>query len=132
MTALLEGVGLDPYLGFLHQLDPGRPSLALDVMETFRHPVADRFVLNLLNRGMVGAQDFRGGEGPGVFLAPGPMKQFFAEWERWMLAKPKAGGAAWRDVLRRETEKLAAWLRGGAEYQPYRFDEKEVAAACST
>ena len=42
LTALLEGFGLDPYLGFLHQPDYGRPSLALDLVETLRHPVADR------------------------------------------------------------------------------------------
>ena len=48
-TALLEGAGLDPYLGFLHQVDYGRPSLALDLIEPFRHPVADRLVLKLVN-----------------------------------------------------------------------------------
>src|SRR5207247_1013107 len=71
LTALLEGAGLDPYLGFLHQVDYGRPSLALDVMEAFRHPVADRLVLTLVNREMLDAGDFHsGGERPGVFLSP--------------------------------------------------------------
>jgi CRISPR-associated protein Cas1 len=74
LTALLEGAGLDPYLGFLHQVDYGRPSLALDLMEPFRHPVADRLVLTLVNRGMITAEDFRSaGERPGVFLTPGTM-----------------------------------------------------------
>ena len=44
LCALLEGAGLDPYLGFLHQVDYGRPSLALDILEPFRHPLADRLV----------------------------------------------------------------------------------------
>src|SRR5205814_6131625 len=80
LTALLEGVGLDPYLGFLHQVDYGRPSLALDVMEPFRHPVADRLVLTLLNRRVLDASDFRsGGEHSGVFLAPAALKRFIAE-----------------------------------------------------
>jgi CRISPR-associated protein Cas1 len=85
-VALLEGAGLDPYLGFLHQVDYGRPSLALDLMDPFRHPVGDRFVLTLVNRGTITAEDFRpAGDRPGVFLAPGPMKKYFAEYERWML-----------------------------------------------
>lgn len=88
-TALLEGAGLDPYLGFLHQVDYGRPSLALDMMEPFRHPIADRFVLSLVNKGMVNAEHFRpAGDRPGVFLSPGAMKKYFGEYERWMLDRP--------------------------------------------
>lgn len=54
----LQGVGLDPYVGFLHQDRPGRPSLALDLLEEFRAPWADRFVLTLINRRQVSARDF--------------------------------------------------------------------------
>jgi len=57
-TGLLEGAGLDPYLGFLHQPDRGRPSLALDLMEPFRHPLADRLVLTLVNHAMIQERDF--------------------------------------------------------------------------
>ena len=46
----LEGVGLDPQLGFLHAVRPGRPGLALDLMEEFRSVVADRLALTLINR----------------------------------------------------------------------------------
>ena len=49
MTAALETVGLDPYVGFLHTLRPGRTSLALDMMEEFRAYLGDRFVLSLIN-----------------------------------------------------------------------------------
>ena len=45
-----EGVGLDPAVGFLHRDRPGRPSLALDLMEELRPILADRLVLSLLNR----------------------------------------------------------------------------------
>ena len=44
-SSALQGVGLDPYVGFLHQDRPGRVSLALDLLEEFRAPWADRFVL---------------------------------------------------------------------------------------
>lgn len=139
LTALIEGVGLDPYLGFLHQVDYGRPSLALDLVEAFRHPVADRLVLTLINRGMLGADDFRsGGERPGVFLAPAAMKRFFGEYERWMLERPRGEGEregpparSFRDHLRSEVEALAASLRGGGPFEPWRFDA-EGERACST
>ncbi len=49
-TAALESVGLDPYIGFLHTDRPGRRSLALDLVEEFRAPLCDRFVLTLINR----------------------------------------------------------------------------------
>ena len=111
LAALLEAQGLDPYLGFLHQVDYGRPSLALDLVEPFRHPVADRLVLTLLNRQVLDADDFvSGGERPGVFLKPAALKRFFGEYERWMLDRPVVDGAAapgFRDRLRRDVEALA-------------------------
>lgn len=57
-VSALMGVGLDPYVGFLHQDRPGRPSLALDLLEEFRAPWADRFVLTLLNRKQLQQKDF--------------------------------------------------------------------------
>jgi CRISPR-associated protein Cas1 len=53
VQAALEVVGLDPYVGFLHTDRPGRPSLALDLMEEFRSVIADRLVLTLINRKQV-------------------------------------------------------------------------------
>jgi CRISPR-associated protein Cas1 len=57
-TSALAGVGLDPYVGFLHQDRPGRRSLALDLMEELRAPMAERFVLTLINRGQIKLTDF--------------------------------------------------------------------------
>lgn len=57
-ASALAGVGLDPYVGFLHQDRPGRKSLALDLMEELRAPLADRFVLTLINRGQIKLDDF--------------------------------------------------------------------------
>ncbi len=53
-----EAVGLDPQVGFLHADRPGRPSLALDLMEELRAPLADRAVLTVINRRQVSAADF--------------------------------------------------------------------------
>jgi len=64
----LEAVGLDPQLGFLHAVRPGRAALALDLMEEFRAVMADRLVLTLINRGQIGANDFVEREGGAVLL----------------------------------------------------------------
>ncbi len=63
----LEAVGLDPQVGFLHALRPGRAALALDLMEEFR-PWADRLALTLINRGQVKVSDFDVRTGGGVAL----------------------------------------------------------------
>lgn len=69
----LEAAGLDPQVGFLHALRPGRAALALDLMEEFR-PWADRLALTLINRGQLSADDFAMREGGGVSLEPDARK----------------------------------------------------------
>ena len=64
----LESVGLDPQLGFLHALRPGRPALALDLVEEFRAVLADRLALTLVNRGQVRPEEFRVAEGGAVLM----------------------------------------------------------------
>ena len=66
MRFCVNGCWLDPYVGFLHQDRPGRASLALDLLEEFRSPWADRFVLTLFNRKQL-QNDF-------VFEASGTVK----------------------------------------------------------
>jgi CRISPR-associated protein Cas1 len=65
----LEAVGLDPQVGFLHALRPGRAALALDLMEEFRS-FADRLAVTLINRGQITGADFRAGEARAVNLLP--------------------------------------------------------------
>ena len=65
----LEAAGLDPQVGFLHVLRPGRAALALDLMEEFRS-FADRLALTLVNRAQVTEKDFAVREGGGVTLLP--------------------------------------------------------------
>jgi len=62
-----EATGLDPQVGFLHALRPGRAALALDLMEEFR-PLADRLALTLINRGQLTVSDFVEREGGAVLL----------------------------------------------------------------
>lgn len=58
VSAALQGVGLDPQVGFLHKERPGRDSLAQDLLEEFRAYLVDRLVLTLINRQQVKATDF--------------------------------------------------------------------------
>lgn len=67
-TAALEGVGLDPQVGFLHALRPGRNSLALDLLEEFRAWWGDRLVLALINRKQLGSKHFEERPGGAVLL----------------------------------------------------------------
>jgi CRISPR-associated protein Cas1 len=62
-----EAAGLDPQVGFLHVLRPGRAALALDLMEEFR-PMVDRLALTLINRGQLSHADFVEREGGAVLL----------------------------------------------------------------
>lgn len=64
----LESVGLDPQLGFLHAVRPGRAALALDLMEEFRAILADRLVLTLINRCQISGKDFEERPGGAVHM----------------------------------------------------------------
>lgn len=64
----LESVGLDPQVGYLHALRPGRPALALDLMEEFRPSVADRLALALVNRRQLTPAHFEPRPGGAVYL----------------------------------------------------------------
>jgi CRISPR-associated protein Cas1 len=63
----VEAAGLDPQIGFLHAVRPGRAALALDLMEEFR-PIADRLAITLVNRGQLGPDDFVVRDGGAVLL----------------------------------------------------------------
>ena len=67
-TAALEGVGLDPQVGYLHSLRPGRPALALDLMEEMRPILADRLALTLVNRRQLAAEHFEQMPGGAVLM----------------------------------------------------------------
>ena len=82
IASALETVGLDPYIGFLHQLRPGRRSLSLDLLEELRAPVADRFVLSLINLGIVTQKDFYVKENGAVIFDEDGRKKFLSEWQK--------------------------------------------------
>lgn len=77
----LEAVGLDPQIGFLHALRPGRAALALDLMEEFRPLLADRLALTLINRAQIQADDFDMQPGGAVLLAPEARKAILIAYQ---------------------------------------------------
>ena len=79
--AAAETVGLDPQVGFLHVLRPGRPALALDLAEEFRSLLADRLALTLINRGQLRTSDFRRTEGGGVLLDGDARRTVAIAWQ---------------------------------------------------
>ena len=78
----LESVGLDPQIGFLHEVRAGRPSLALDLMEEFRACLADRVALSLVNLRQLGARDFTVSESGAVSISADARKSVLIAWQK--------------------------------------------------
>lgn len=78
----LEGVGLDPQVGFLHELRPGRASLALDLMEEFRAFMADRVAVSLVNLKQLNIKDFKITESGAVEMKEDARKEVLKAWQK--------------------------------------------------
>ena len=81
VQSALETVGLDPQVGFLHRDRPGRPSLALDLMEELRPVLADRLALTLVNRKQVSPRGFLQTESGGVLMDDTTRKAVITAWQ---------------------------------------------------
>lgn len=81
-AAALEGVGLDPYVGFLHRPRPGRASLALDLMEELRAVYADRFVVTCINQKVLTDKHFQKQESGAVLLSEDGRRIFLKAWQQ--------------------------------------------------
>ncbi|NNM55540.1 MAG: type I-C CRISPR-associated endonuclease Cas1 [Spirochaetales bacterium] len=81
MRSALETVGLDPAVGFLHRDRPGRPSLALDLIEEFRNSFADRLVLSIINRRQVSRKGFTFAENGAVSMDTETRKTLLVEYQ---------------------------------------------------
>ena len=81
VASALETVGLDPQVGFLHADRPGRPSLALDMMEELRPVLADRLTLSLINRKQVKGSDFVKKESGGILMTDDARKAVLTAWQ---------------------------------------------------
>ncbi|MCG8562608.1 MAG: type I-C CRISPR-associated endonuclease Cas1c [Hyphomicrobiales bacterium] len=124
IRAALETVGLDPAVGFLHRDRPGRPSLALDLMEEFRPIVADRLVLSLINRKQAKAKAFRHMENGAVLMSDDLRKDVlvaYQERKRDQLMHPFLEERATVGLLwHLQAQLLARHLRGDLDgYPPF-------------
>lgn len=81
VRSALETVGLDPSAGFLHRDRPGRPGLALDLMEEFRSVIADRLVLSLINRRQVNIRGFTKAANGAVMMTDETRKTILVEYQ---------------------------------------------------
>ncbi len=80
-VAAVESVGLDSQVGYLHTLRPGRPALALDLMEEIRAPLADRLALTLINRKQLNGSHFEEIPGGGIYLTEKGRRKLLAAYE---------------------------------------------------
>ncbi len=119
----VQAAGLDPCLGFLHDISYGRPSLSLDLLESLRAPVCDMLTLRLLNHNILKAADFEyQAEDGGTYLTRDARKSFFVEYERTMTRRfsPAKNEAHtdFRGVLREQVNALLRLLenRGDGEF----------------
>ena len=81
VASALETVGLDPYVGFLHQDRPGRPSLALDLMEELRPVFADRLAVSMVNRKQIAGKGFTEKESGGILMDDETRKKVLTLWQ---------------------------------------------------
>jgi CRISPR-associated protein Cas1 len=82
VASALEGVGLDPAVGYLHRDRPGRPSLALDMVEELRPVLADRLALSLINRRQIVAQGFQKTETGAVVMDDATRKEVLVAYQK--------------------------------------------------
>ncbi len=127
MCSALDAESFETYLGFLHGIRYGRKSLALDMIEEFRQPMIDRFVLLLFNKHMVGKYDFEfPGEGDVVLNEDG-FRKFCTEYEKWLNGRNSASGEkSFRVRIREQVAKLKRVICKGERYTPYCWEKYDV------
>jgi len=81
VAAALETVGLDPYVGFYHEIRVGRASLAVDMMEELRAYLVDRFVISMINLKQISRKDFFEKEGGAVLMTDEGRKKILTNWQ---------------------------------------------------
>lgn len=123
-AAALESVGLDSYVGFMHSDRPGRASLALDLMEELRGPIADRHVLSLVNTRAIQAKHFNIQSGGAVLLNDEGRKIFLNAWQerkKEMIQHPYLQERIERGLVPYvQSLLLARYLRGDLDgYPPF-------------
>ncbi|HID95430.1 MAG TPA: CRISPR-associated endonuclease Cas1 [Candidatus Latescibacteria bacterium] len=124
IESMVNLVGLDPYLGFFHLVDYGRPSLVLDLMEEFRPVIVDSLVLNVVNHGMISPSDFEHRDG-GVYLAGEGRKKFIRQYQEriaisvsYHVSEGVVQKVDYRRCFELQARKFVQFLKGEIEAYP--------------
>lgn len=118
-------VGLDPYVGTLHAIETGRPSLVCDLMEEYRAVVADPLVVAALNRGAIQVDDFEeAGPGEPVVMRREALSRFVGLFERRLQEEvvypPTGMRLSFRQILEQQARRFARFISGTeSHYAPF-------------
>lgn len=125
VSSALEVEGLDHFCGVLHSPNRAAPALALDMLEQFRQPFADRFTMLLFNKRILGPEDFSPGPMQSVRLVPAAKQRLLVEWEKFLLLEQGLGAGPEKtspiQVLRQKAHELRQAILDGAAYQHFRL-----------
>jgi CRISPR-associated protein Cas1 len=120
----IEAVGLDPMHGFYHASRSMRPALALDLMEPFRPVIADSLAISLLNKGILGMDDFTIKEDGSCYMSREARKTYISQYENRLNTKVNYNGCgtiSYRNAIRKSVQDLKAFLlKTQPEYEPLR------------
>lgn len=122
ISSALDAESFEMYLGFLHGIRYGRKSLPLDIVEEFRQPIVDRFVLNICNKRILNSFDFDI-EGEIILLNEEGFKKFCYEFERWMLGNQDFD---YRKLIKKQTILLKNAILKRESYRPFCLEEQNV------
>lgn len=123
LISLTCAMGFDPYIGCLHGLEYGRPSLALDLVEEFRHPIIDRFTLHLINNQILKEQDFEDKGDEGVLLLESARKAYFLNYEKYMTKDIESNLSdakkTYRELFKLQIHQFMDTVQNNSAYKPY-------------
>jgi CRISPR-associated protein Cas1 len=121
---VLEAESFEVCLGFLHGIRYGRKSLALDLVEEFRQPAADRLVLKLFNKKILSEYDFAEDETGQITLQEEGFARFCQAYEKWMTGKDASSGEkSFRNRIRQQAAEMKSALKENRPYEPYRWKQ---------
>lgn len=84
VTMLLQTTGLDPFLGLMHKPNRSAPALALDLVEQFRQPIADRFIMLMFNNRVLTSRDFAPQGALPAAIIESSKKRLLGEWDKFL------------------------------------------------
>ena len=126
INSLLDGIGFDPFLGFLHQPRHGHAALASDLVEEFRTPLVDRLTLKLINNRILRPDDFSiHAPSGGIYLSHESRKKYFGEYEKFITNPMKIADEnsplSFRQLFLRQAQRLKESVMTEKMYEPYIF-----------